>query len=276
MVSIGMVVVTWGNYMSEWIPKFIIPRPSTMGVLDQYARWLVNPSAPSGTGDTPVEGTAGPYQSLIGPPIINMNDGSLFSIPALGLHFDTEVGGNMEGLVQFWDDDAEIYEQLIATLSASVTPEELVSYSLPGAGTDDEESDGTYVGDWEAVTTPIPAGSGYLYGGTAGGASGGSVGLRDYPASADYGMNILCRLELGDAGGNVLVSVDLSSTTFQCDLTAHSTSTVEHLINTIHPISWGAPITQERCVAVISGMYGTQTPYGSAGISTYIKILRTS
>ena len=172
--------------------------------------------------------------------------------------------------------DVILSEAGVGALSAVAIPETLTAYDLPGAGVDDQYADGTYVGDWVAVTTPIPAGSGYLYGGTAGGASSGSVGLLDYPASVDYGMDILCRLELGDAGGNVLVSVDLSTTTFQCDLTAHSTSTVEHLINTLYPISWGAPITQQRCVAVISGMYGTQSPYGSAGISTLIGILRTS
>jgi hypothetical protein len=185
-------------------------------------------------------------------------------------------GISLRGAVELWNTSELIHEEDIATLSAVIEPEELVSYGLPGARVDDQFADGTYVGDWEALTTPIPAGSGYLTGGTAGGASGGGAGLQDFPANADYGMDILVRLELGDAGGNVLLSVDLSSGTFQCDKTAHSTSTAEHLINAIHPISWGGEITQERCVMVISGMYGTQSPRGQAGISSYINILRTS
>jgi len=266
MVSIGMVVVRWGNYMSEWIPKFIIPRPSQMGTLDPYARWLVNPEAPSGTGDTPVEGTAGPYQSLIGPPIINMNDGSLFSIPALSLHFDTEVGGNMEGLVQFWDDDAEIYEQLIATLSCSIPPTRTDTYGLAICSVD-WDSDGSFTGDWVALGTPIPAGSGFMHGSGTPGSSGTNIGLTVFPFSIPYGATVIVGVELGDAGGGVLTSVNMSQSTFQAVIDADSTSSAKQLINTVHDISWAAEATQCRCIAAVSGYYGgAQGCSGSAGV----------
>jgi membrane carboxypeptidase/penicillin-binding protein len=35
-------------------------------------------------------------------------------------------------------------------------------------------------------------------------------------------------------------------------------------------------ITQQRCVAVVSGLYGTQDPYGNTSISSAINILRIS
>ena len=151
----------------------------------------------------------------------------------------------------------------------------LTEYGLPEASVDDFRADGTHVGAWVPVTS-IPAGSGFLTGGSLGGAAGTLVGLRTFPFNADYGMDVIARIELGDAGGNVLVSVDLVNSTFQCDKTAHSTSTADHLVSAFHPISWASAITQQRCVAVVSGLYGSQNPYGNSSISSYINILRIS
>jgi hypothetical protein len=166
-------------------------------------------------------------------------------------------------------------ESGVGALSAVATPETLTEYSLPGASIDDYRADGTHVGAWQAVTS-IPAGSGFITGGSGGGSAGTLVGLRTFPFNADYGMDVVCRLELGDAAGNVLVSVDLESSSFICDKTDHSTSTTEHLVSAFHPISWASAITQQRCVAVVSGLYGTQDPYGNTSISSAISILRIS
>ena len=171
--------------------------------------------------------------------------------------------------------DVILSEAGVGALSAVATPETLTEYSLPGASIDDYRADGTHVGAWQAVTS-IPAGSGFLTGGSLGGAAGTLVGLRTAPFNADYGMEVVCRFELGDAGGNVLVSVDLVNSTFQCDKTADSTSTAEHLVSAFHPILWASAITQQRCVAVVSGLYGTQDPYGNTSISSAINILRIS
>lgn len=136
----------------------------------------------------------------------------------------------------------------------------LTEYGLPKADILNFTADGTYIGAWVAVT-PIPAGSGFItganrstswsdaIGGTAGaGASG--------PPDSDHGMVVVCRIELGDAGGNVLVSVDLTSSSFIVSATADSTSTVEYLVSAFRSISWASTITQVRCVAVVSGLYG--------------------
>jgi hypothetical protein len=192
-------------------------------------------------------------------------------VPGMRLHSPNGIG--LRGAVELWDDDELIHEEDIATISAS-NPVSVTLYGLPEASVDDYRSSGTHVGSWAALTTPIPAGSGYLCGNSTGGSAGSLVGLRTFPFTADYGMDVICRLEFGDADGNVLVSVDMTNSSFQCNKTATSVSNVQSLVNAFHPISWGAPIAKERCVAVVSGFYGTQDPYGDSGLSENISVMR--
>lgn len=234
-----------------------------MGMLDPYARWLINPSAPSGTGATPVDGTAGPYQSLIGPPIINMNDGSLFSIPAISLHFDTEVGGNMQGLIQFWDDDAEIHEQSIATLSAYGIPVSTTDYGLPNT-TATAYGTGTVNGSWANLITPIPAGSGYLV--ITSGIAGAGINAGSSPADPDnWSVTGATELEFDDGTIITIMSATLAGANYVYPVIS-TPSNWKHETSMATKFNFG-DITKCRCNIVCSAFSGGPHQYitGSVG-----------
>lgn len=234
--------------MSNWIQK-PFRRPIPIGnLLKSPIIWDIGvPDPITGTGITT---EYGPYIDL--DPPMDILSGYII-VPGMRLH--SPNGISLRGAVELWDDSELLHEEDIATLSAVIEPLRTDEYGLASCSVD-WDSDGSFTGNWVALGTPIPAGSGFMHGSGTPGSSGTNIGLTISPFSIPYGATVVVGVEIGDAGGNVLTSVDMSQNTFQAVNNADSTSSAKQLINTVHDISWAAVATQCRCIATVSGYYG--------------------
>ena len=134
------------------------------------------------------------------------------------------------------------------------------------------EANGDFTGDWVSLLdwydNGIPAGSGFLINPmdyNELGSVEAYISLINPPLDIDYGATVIVGFEFGNAGGSVIVSADLCRFVFASNLTVNSTSSVEHLVNSYYPISWGSAITQVRCIATVSGFY-ENPPSGTARV----------
>jgi len=184
-----------------WISPFIPPRPSVVGG-SNFMQWPIDPDAPSGSGDTPVEGTPGPFQLLTD---INITSDKLYSVPGMGLKFDTEIGGDMSGGVEWHDDSVKTGENLgLAQLIATPVS---TSYVVSASATASCSGTGTFYSSWSALALPIPVMTGKVY------------GLSAYLFGIFYGgaynndrrWVATGHLEFGDVDSNVVGSVDVAT-----------------------------------------------------------------
>ncbi len=259
---------------SPWIPPFIPPRPSTLGGIDPYKQWPVSPAAPSGTGMTSGY-VGGAYQSLSGMMIEN---GKLYSVPGMSLTMDTTVGGNMVGVVQFFDDYVQTGQVNLATLTVNgVLIPGFTDYSFGADMTVSFTESGTYQGSW--VTIPydgsIPAGSGWLMS-FYGSAGADAISVLSYPLPLDTNFSLDCTvsIEMADNDGNVLATVAIAQITLNQVYNGTSILEAKHLCSMYEPISWGGIIKKGRCTATATCSPGGDGFSASAGVSRYVGVRR--
>ncbi len=250
--------------MSPWRHKHIHPRPILLG-RSNYRKWdITPPSALAGSG---LETVQSGFVAIPDPKPVGVQ---LFALPNMAL--DTDGGGALAAAVQFWgagdneeDDNGLLSEAALALLSAVQAPVSWVDYGLAEASVNITGS-GSFTGDWVSVSE-IPAGSGYLIGGSTGGGASASAGP-PFGIGDSWSAAITCGIELGDVSGAVVASV-----TQMASLAASKggTITAKGLCARVVPLSWASAIRKVRAVATATM---TGDAVGGAGINAYCGIRR--
>jgi hypothetical protein len=252
-----------------WIKPFTPPRPSVIGGGTNYKQWPIDPVPPSGTGETPVDGEPGPYQLLTDIDIIS---NKLYSVPGMGLKFDTEDSGDLSSTVEYHDDSSKTGSNELAQLIA--TPAILTAYTVGPSGVSCNNT-GTFYSGWSALATPIPAMSGKIYY-----LSAYIVGDFIFIPFRTRHFVATAHLELGDVDGNVVAGVEVatfnSAEIYKGDTPmGYSIYGVEQSsVGSVSPgdgISISGIATQKRCKAVVTTFIDTS--YVSVNIinNSYIR-----
>lgn len=150
--------------MNPWRHKHMLPRPILLG-RSTYRKWTITP--PSALAGTGVDEEKSVFVAIPDPQPTGVQ---LFAVPNMSI--ETDGGGALAAAVEFWGDgEAEEDENGLLSTAALAA---LSSFALPVRGWTDYDlpdirlpaitGTGRVSSPWHDLSTPIPAGTGFLLG----------------------------------------------------------------------------------------------------------------
>lgn len=232
----------------NWTTKRITPRP-IIRKPDFYRVWVIDaPGTVSGDADDTV------YSDFIDIPDPKPFGTGLFAVPNMDLELET--GGNLTATVEFFDEKDEEDGGLVSSADVrALATGETVAYAVAGTSSTSApdgwtHQTGTFTSTWTALTHPIPAGTGKAFGLVAIMVAGGFDPVTTYPPYINH-VSMTCYLELGDADGNVVASIEMADYQWAYTTPFDSSQTIDGTFESGQSVTLSGTATQTRCKMIV-------------------------